>query len=66
MNLLQFAGIGLSVYGVIGVLTSKIYAKSGMTARYVYRNEEPISFWTVCACYIGVGILIYFASENIR
>ncbi len=65
MNLLQLAGLLLSLYGVNGVLTRKIYAKSGMTGRYVYKDEEPVSFWVVCASYIGVGIMIYFASDNI-
>ncbi len=65
MNLLQIAGILLAVYGANGILTSKVYAKSGMSARYVYRDEEPMSFWVVCSSYIGVGVLIFFAAENI-
>jgi hypothetical protein len=64
MNLLQIAGILLALYGVNGMLTSKIYSKSGMSGRYVFKDEEPKSFWVICFCYMGVGILIFFASGN--
>ncbi|MFT4863359.1 MAG: hypothetical protein ACI95C_002590 [Pseudohongiellaceae bacterium] len=65
MHLLQIAELLLSLYGVNAVLTSKIYAKSGMKGRYVYKDKEPVSFWVVCASSIGVGMLIYFATGNL-
>lgn len=64
MQLLQTLGIPLSLYGAYGIYAGEIYAKDGMSARYVVKTDEPIQFWIVCSCYIGVGILIYFAVGN--
>jgi len=64
MNFLQTLGLLLSLYGVYGLYAGQIYAKDGMSGRYVVKKDEPASFWIVCLCYIGVGVMIYFAVEQ--
>ena len=65
LNLLSSAGVLLALYGLYGVVKGSIYSKDGISARYVHRDEEPISFWLICACYVGVGILIFFAGGRV-
>jgi hypothetical protein len=61
MELMQWAGVLLSIYGLHGVATGRIHAKDGISMRTIYKSEEPFQFWVVCACYLFVGILIYVA-----
>ena len=64
VHLMQWAGILLSFYGVYGVYTGSITAKDGVSMRTISKADEPVQFWIVCACYIFVGCLIYFAVEH--
>ncbi len=50
----------MALYGVYGIYSNQVYAKSGMSGRYVYKEEEPVSFWIVCLGYVFVGCLIFF------
>lgn len=64
MEALKGVSIMLALYGVYGMVTGQIYAKSGMSYRQVLRDEEPISFWLVCICYIIGGGMIYFGISH--
>lgn len=62
MDLLQTLGLLLSGYGGFGLATGRIYAKDGISARVIEKADEPRTFIVVCCCYIGVGLMIFFAS----
>ena len=64
MDMLQVLGLLLSCYGAYGVFAGQIYAKDGISARYVVKADEPAQFWVVCLSYIGVGLLIYVAVQH--
>lgn len=64
MEIMQWAGALLSIYGLHGMATGRIHAKDGISARTIYRAEEPVQFWVVCACYLLTGMLIYFAVQH--
>jgi hypothetical protein len=50
----------MALYGAYGIVVGRVYAKHGISSRCIDRNDEPISFWATCICYIFVGSLIYF------
>lgn len=60
MEALKGISILLALYGIYGMIKGEIYAKSGTSYRHVFRDEEPLSFWIVCICYIIGGAIIYF------
>lgn len=60
MSLIDFLGLGLAGYGVYGVLSGQVYAKDKWSGRYVFRREQPGYFYLVCACYVVVGVGIFF------
>ena len=61
LNLLKLAGLFMALYGAYGMYKGAIYSKDGMSGRWVYRQQEPITFWMICLSYIFVGTLIFFA-----
>lgn len=60
MDILQGLGALLSCYGCYGLFTGAVWAKDGISAREVFKEDEPKTFWLICCCYIGVGGMIYF------
>ncbi len=59
------AGIGMLAWAASGLLAGKILTKSYGSesgerrySRYVFRNEEPVWFWTLCAIYGAVGVAV--------
>lgn len=58
MIILKILGSALTLYGVYGMLSGEVYAKQGITSRFIYKSEEPVYFWSVCAGYIIGGCLI--------
>lgn len=64
IDLLNFVAYGFVIYGFYGIFKGEIYSKDGMSGRYVYKSEEPISFWVVCCCYIFIGIFIVFTLKH--
>lgn len=58
MGAIKGLGMLLALYGIYSMTKGQVYSKNGMSSRYVYRDEEPISFWTVCICYIIGGVLV--------
>jgi hypothetical protein len=62
MDLLQILSLGLAGYGGFGLATGRVYAKDGMSSRLIEKAEQPGYFLIVCLCYIGVGILLFFAA----
>lgn len=62
MDLLQILSLGLAGYGGWGLVTGRVYAKDGISSRLIEKTEQPTYFLIVCLCYIGVGILLFFAA----
>lgn len=60
MEAVKGLGILLALYGVYGMAKGQVYSKDGMSSRYVFRDEEPVSFWTVCLCYVIGGALVFW------
>ncbi|WP_144395471.1 hypothetical protein [Pleionea sediminis] len=59
MEIVKSFALLMVAYGLYGVVSGKIYAKDKWSGRYVYKNEEPTSFWLICASYIGMGAFIF-------
>lgn len=64
IDMLNFVAYGFVLYGFYGIYSGEVYSKDGMSARYIYKGEEPITFWVVCGSYIFVGVLIIFALKH--
>lgn len=62
MDILQILSLALAGYGGYGLATGRVYAKDGISAREIARSDQPGYFLIVCLCYIGVGILLFFAA----
>ena len=42
MIILKILGSALTLYGVYGMLSGEVYAKQGITSRFIYKSEEPV------------------------
>ena len=67
----MFAATSVLGWGLSGVFTGKILTKAygavngrRVYSRFVYRDQEPVWFWTLCGTYTSIGIMmmavIYF------
>jgi hypothetical protein len=60
-----FSGLGMLAWAMSGLITGKILTKSYGSeggerrySRYVFRDEEPVWFWVLCATYGAVGMAV--------
>lgn len=51
-------GILLAIYVCYAVVTGRVWAKSGIRAREVVREDTPGYFWTVIVIYAGLSIAL--------
>ena len=63
MDFLKGCALLLSAYGCWGVFTGSVWAKDGISAREIHKQDQPGTFWVVCLCYIFIGGFLYYAME---
>lgn len=51
-------GILVAVYALYAAFTGKVYAKSGIRARVVTREDSPQYFWVVVVIYLALGVAL--------
>jgi len=64
METMKFLAYLLALYGMYGIYKGEIYCKDGIKMRYVYKQQQPFTFWVVCSSYIFMGLFIVFASSK--
>ena len=53
-----FLGIAIGMYTAFAACTGSVYARSGVGARVIVREETPWHFWSVIVCYVLLAIAL--------
>jgi hypothetical protein len=53
-----FLGIAIGIYTIISAYTGNVWARSRFSGRMIVREDTPIYFWSVIACYALLAIAL--------
>lgn len=54
----KLLGVLVAAYVLNAISKGKVYARSGITGRQIYRDESPTYFWTVIVVYSVLSIAL--------
>jgi hypothetical protein len=58
----RIIGVLVALYTLYALVTGSVWAKAGISAREILRQESPGNFWTVIVIYtaLSVALIFYF------
>jgi len=56
----RIIGVMVAMYTLYAVVMGSVWAKAGIGAKEILREETPGSFWTVIVIYIGLSAALIF------
>lgn len=58
MDMFKVLGVLLAVYVTFAVFRGEVYARSGMWARMIKREDSASYFWTVIGIYYALALAL--------